>query len=377
MQGEGARVVLSPCISTTQRNPQRINEDTTMAHEIERNEMFSVRATPWHRQGTVLDRPPSTREALRAAGLDWCVHKVPLVLKPVITRQPVNPFDDDRSALVNIDTLRESGHYATVRYHDGEPVILGAVTERYAVLQNRDAFKVFDEVLLPEGYSYETAGAIKGGKRVWILARAPEGLTVGDDAIDKYALLVTSHDGSMNVRFMPTAIRVVCNNTMTWALRQGEGEGFSIRHTGNVEDKLTSVTEALSWANGSWGDARDVWQRMVDFRMEPLDATRFFEKVIPELKRRHDGSKAWIKAFGELGECFMYGRGNRGETLWHAYNAITEYLDHKKNIADHRAVDYTFFGGGGKIKHRAMDVARELIADKVVFPMTGTYATSN
>ncbi len=35
---------------------------TTMAHEIEN--MFSVRETPWHRLGTVLQAPPTTREAM-------------------------------------------------------------------------------------------------------------------------------------------------------------------------------------------------------------------------------------------------------------------------------------------------------------------------
>ena len=38
--------------------------------------MFSVRETPWHGLGAVLDRPPATvGEAIEASGLGWSVAK--------------------------------------------------------------------------------------------------------------------------------------------------------------------------------------------------------------------------------------------------------------------------------------------------------------
>ena len=322
-----------------------------MAHEIENNEMFSVRETPWHKQGVVLDNPPSTIEAIRAAKLDFLVEKVPTVLHPT-----------------HAQDLIETGHYATVRWDgDGNPIILGNVSERYTVIQNEKAFEVFDRVLLPEGYTYTTAGAIKRGKKVWILAEAPEHMTVGDDKVMKYVLLVTSHDGTMNHRLMPTAIRVVCNNTLTWALQRGTEDGFSIRHTGNAEDKLNLAADALKWAEGDFNEARDIWSRMYELRIEPAAAIHYFERVMPELKKRGD-SPTWRKYFDAIADSFMYGPGNRGETLWHAYQAITEYVDHRRNTAPERAVDYAIFGRGGKIKRDALSVAHEIIADRVVFP---------
>ena len=43
--------------------------------------MFSVDATPWHREGTILREAPSLKEALELGGLDFNVDVRPLYLR--------------------------------------------------------------------------------------------------------------------------------------------------------------------------------------------------------------------------------------------------------------------------------------------------------
>lgn len=73
-----------------------------MAHEIEN--MFSVRETPWHRLGTVLSEPPTTREAIVAAGLDWDVE-----LRAMLTNGGATDVECARAA------VRSNDHAAMVR----------------------------------------------------------------------------------------------------------------------------------------------------------------------------------------------------------------------------------------------------------------------
>ena len=43
--------------------------------------MFSVRETPWHGLGAVLERPPATiAEAIEASGLGWQVDREPIAV---------------------------------------------------------------------------------------------------------------------------------------------------------------------------------------------------------------------------------------------------------------------------------------------------------
>jgi phage/plasmid-like protein (TIGR03299 family) len=316
-----------------------------MAHGLENDKsMFYVGATPWHNLGVKLTSPPSTTEALNQGGLNWTVYK------------------DKTYLLPNIET----GMYATYRYNGsntrwnaGVPVVLGNVSERYEVLQNVDAFAPFDEVLLDHGYTYETAGAINEGRRVWILAKAPESMTVADDKIDKYVLLFNSHDGSTKVHIKPTPIRVVCTNTLNLAL--SKGDSLSIKHTRGVKDRLGDVVQAFKTAEGSFAKAKIHMEKMAEARHFDID--KYFENVMPSLKMRGKqeynmttGRKSPDKQqpiYDSLMTKFLQGKGNSGETVWDAYNAVTEWVDHEKYAGNPHWVTRTQFGHGGEVKVRA------------------------
>lgn len=147
----------------------------------ESDTMFSVRRTPWHGLGVVLDRPPATvGEAIEASGLGWSVAKRRLAV--------------DRGAELP-DVLRYrgfGGYYATVRQDTDE--VLGVVGERYRIVQNHEAFAFVDQ-LLGSSIHFETAGSLHGGRRVWVLATLPDHVEVGGDEVHPYVLLMNSHDG--------------------------------------------------------------------------------------------------------------------------------------------------------------------------------------
>jgi phage/plasmid-like protein (TIGR03299 family) len=144
--------------------------------------MFSVRETPWHGLGAVLDHPPATvAEAIEASGLSWRVEREPIAV--------------DRGDAATVDDWWEPrceeipGYYATVRQDTRQ--VLGIVGERYRIVQNDEAFQFVDQ-LLGSSLHFETAGSLHGGRRVWVLATLPDYVQVGGDAVRPYVLFMNS-----------------------------------------------------------------------------------------------------------------------------------------------------------------------------------------
>lgn len=329
-----------------------------MGHELLDDTMFYVGKTPWHNLGTSLPNPPTIYEALEHGNLNWKVKKVPTYYSK----------DADANTWFRSGADLPTGYFVTIRKDQtGNWYPLGHVSERYEVLQNKDAFEPF-KVLLDKGYTLETAGSIENGKRVWILAKRPSSHMVGDDKVEQYAVLMNSHDGTTPVFLQPTDIRVVCKNTLDWALSNHKNMRFSIKHTTGVKDRLEEVSKILKEADGYWAKAHDIMNMMHDHKINPKQAEVYFEAVIPFLRNRGMTGKNEFgiahrdmatPVFNQLNHNFKFGMGNKGETLWDAYNAVTEYYDHQKSYKDW--VKGTLFGKASEYKRTAFKYASRIV----------------
>lgn len=232
-----------------------------MAHAIDqttgRAAMFSgSNVTPWHRLGTVVSGTLSSVEALREAVLDWTVS-----LRPVQT------------VLADGTVAAVRGKWATVRDDTSAP--LGIVGDRYRVYNNRDAFDFMDSIHADGIARWETAGALDGGKRVWMLCRLPEVVQVspGDEVLT-YGLITTSHDGSSPITVTPTSVRVVCANTLRLALAGAGARKMTIRHTESARGRIQDARRAFGVVS----------ERVAEFRHE-ADALRSVSMTETEMRQ--------------------------------------------------------------------------------------------
>ena len=182
--------------------------------------MFSVRETPWHGLGRIVMDAPASREALELAGLDWQVES--------------RNIYSGTGAMI-------PGYRANVRSTD--EAVLGVVSDRYRIVQNEEAFQFTDD-LLGEGVTYETAGSLQGGKKVWMLAKLPEKYIIAGDEVTPYLVFFNSHDGSSGVKVAMTPVRVVCQNTLNLALGTAK-RIWTARHTENVLLRVQDARETL------------------------------------------------------------------------------------------------------------------------------------
>jgi phage/plasmid-like protein (TIGR03299 family) len=301
-----------------------------MAHQIEAHDtMFSVRQKPWHGLGVILDDYPETIEdALDKSGLTWEVEQTPLFMAgPAYGEGHFVPALE--STMLEVKDYR-----ANVRTDTSG--VLGIVGKDYKVVQNREAFAWLD-TLLGHDVEIETAGSLQNGKRVWVLAKLPELVEVGGDEIQRYVFCANSHDGSMAVTAAATNVRIVCANTLGWALNSAT-RSYKFRHTGDLSAKLEEARKVMDLTL-KWDAAfKELGDELAQI---PMSVDTYDNKVVkpllsldnPSLElgdqarvNREEARETLISLFegtSPNGDT----TGNSPGTKWVAANAVAEYAD--------------------------------------------------
>ena len=333
-----------------------------MPHEVET--MFAVGATPWHGLGTILpaDTVLTGREAIVAAGLDWTCSKVQLQLP---SGAPVDA-------------------YAVVRDTDGA-ILAHSVGARHTLLQNAAAFSFFDPFTMRGDATYETAGSLRGGSRVWALAQLtgdPLTIRKGDD-VRKYLLLSHAHDGTLAVRVGLTPVRVVCANTLAMAHADRGSSLISVKHTKGMAVSLDAAADQIRAANHAFHETGKAYQFLASKSVRSADIAPYVAEVFAvadtQGARARRGAKAVADAIAampagvlglapaggyaadndtaaqgarllpEVTRLFETGAGNGLGTWWDLYNGLTEYLVHaRRGTAESRLDSMAYADGAAK-----------------------------
>ena len=99
-----------------------------------------------------------------------------------------------------------------------------------------------------------TAGSLRNGSRIWVLAklnRDPLVIAQGDE-VEKFILLSHGHDGSLAVRVGFTPVRVVCQNTLAMAHGSDASKLIRVKHTKDVHENLANIREVMDLANAEF-----------------------------------------------------------------------------------------------------------------------------
>lgn len=201
-----------------------------MAHMIDisngRASCFTAGEKAWHGLGINVADCQTSSEAIRLANLNWLVEKQPCYLK---------------------NGKEVPSTFALVRDDTGN--VLGSCGGTYQVYQNHKCFELMDALVGENLAMFETAGAIKDGKVVWMLAKLPKTVKLAANASDEvhtYILLVNDHTAKGSLRVIPTTVRVVCNNTLNLALGKAtKGGGFTLRHCSTLEGRVEQIREKI------------------------------------------------------------------------------------------------------------------------------------
>jgi phage/plasmid-like protein (TIGR03299 family) len=305
--------------------------------------MFSVRQKVWSGLGTVVQDAPNSKEAIKLAGLDWTVSQ--------------------RSLFAGVDNeefVKAEGFVANVR--DDTQEVLGVVSSRYKVVQNKDAFAFTDALIGENDVRYETAGLLSNGK-AWLLGRMPSRKIAGDE-VEPYLVFTNGFDGKSPIQVALTPIRIWCSNTLNFALKTAK-RSWTARHTGSLEDKLREAEATLLHANQYMDELADSANEFLKIKIDDTAFIKFVEALFPISEK--DGDRKTnniIEMQNELTYRYQAApdvQKFRG-TAWGVIQAVTDMINHTEPRRKTSTYQDKLFGSiiGG---HPVVDTAVKMLQE--------------
>jgi phage/plasmid-like protein (TIGR03299 family) len=325
-----------------------------MAHNLNLNNgkwSFAARGEKaWHGLGQYVSEAMTSEQAIELGGLNYGVEKRPLF-----------------APAWEGTYVEAPGFYANVRTDNNE--ILGVVKGRYRIVQNKDAFGFFDTIIDKGEAIFETAGALGKGERIFVTAKLPEDMLVRGEKVEKYIMLTNSHDGSSTIIAGFTPIRVVCNNTLTAALKNIDNK-VSISHTASAESRLREASRVMGIASRYMDEVNLAFEGMTTRRLSDLELKHYIETVMKSATKEDESDKeASTRMKNLVDQVYSFTITHPTQTteaayrtLWGAYNGISGFYNFIKDYksADQKMKDMNYGYANDKIS-KAFDLAARMV----------------
>lgn len=330
-----------------------------MAHNLNFNNrtgkysFFSVKEKVWHNLGQIVEEYPTSEEAIKFAGLDYEVEKSPLFTKGT------GLVESQDGLKVSDSELKVPNYFANIRTDNN--TVLGVVGKDYHIVQNREAFSFFDSIVGGgNGILYETAGALGNGERIFITAKLPDYIRVGngDDITEKYIFLTTSHDGSGSITAAFTPIRIVCQNTLNASLRNMSNV-VRIRHTSGAKQRLEDANKVMGLANKLSTQLEETFNYWAKIKIGDAEMKKLIQLALcpnkETLNHLQKGNAEELSTVfkNTVEDAFAYAMMSDAQqmettkgTLFGAYNAVTGFYQNVKTYKDDEAKLQSIVMGG-------------------------------
>lgn len=192
----------------------------------------------------------------------------------------------------------------------------------------------------------ETAGTIRGGKKVWFLLKGEPFQVANADEIVPYVLVSNGHDGKTSLSVTPTTIRVVCSNTLHMVIPDGASgmmstAAISLEHMGDLESKVSEARRALATYDFALGRTRDTMEALAKRDVNRQGLIEFFTKCYERdiastlkdtdrLSIQKGRERRAAECFESFMDRFAEERDMAGASWWNAFNAYTGMVQHDR-----------------------------------------------
>lgn len=314
-------------------------------HQVE--SMAYVAESPWHGLGSQLPAGESIEAWQTAANMNWSIKETPVM------------YSVGAESELHFRTNANS----KVLFRSDTHAPLSVVSKRYQVVQPKEILDFYQTLVSAGGFELETAGVLKGGRKLWALAKTNQQTVLkGGDQVKAYLLLATSCDGTMCTQAFFTSVRVVCNNTLQLALNDLSGV-VKVPHS-TIFDPI-AVKHALGLGLSSWDQFSRSIKQLANRPVSESEAKAYLANVLGDPVDDESKLLRPLKTALELyaGKGRGAGMQSADGTAWGLLNAITQYVDfEKQSRSQDNRLSSAWFGTGAALKAKAFQEAMQLTA---------------
>lgn len=336
---------------------------------------YVAKGVPWRYKGvTDVTDCKTSEDVIAKAHLDWEVDKCELYGKMSVNINSDEDLDkviketkDSDAHLHGKDIFRICPNaYSTYRTDYNIP--LGVVKGKYTPVQNKEAFKFFDDAIGSGRALWQTAGSFGNGERIFVSAKLPSNIMVKGDPVENYLVFTNSHDGTGGVKILFTPIRVICRNTLNAAIRTATNY-VSFRHTASVHSNIQIAHEILGICDTKRKDLEEAYTILANIKVTDEDVMKYIcENVLSETEEEnllntghshkelcyrsnaaYEDSGISMRKLNVISSTWNYYNEGIGQkdiigTAWGAANAISGYYSNIDNAVGEKRFDSLIFG---------------------------------
>lgn len=334
-------------------------------------------SAPWKGVGHDISNDLNTDEMMEAAGLDWTVERVP-------------------GFYVGTDGVEYQQKKDVLIRSDRPEIALTEAPKNWHILQNREAFDFFREWVDMGNMRLISAGSLKNGEVVWVLAELKEEKLFHKDYNTNNILFTLSHQYGKAIDIRQTPLRIACNNMISFALQQ-KGN-LTVRWDHRKKFDTARIKRTLNLANFQFdeycktarliGSVRYTDKKLEDFMrrlfptpqqvaaLEKLDEVKALEDIEGETEtekavrflQRQEQIDELLKSSNELSRTAKVvlqnvetqpGFDEAPGTWWSAFNAVTFATNHLFGFSNAARLDSIWYGKSRKIGVSALQLAYE------------------
>lgn len=270
------------------------------------------RTTTWSAIGKSVEECKNLNAVLEKSGLDYTVIK-----KPVYA-----PTDDGEFELIpkRLVTMREGdGHKYDV------------VSDRFEVIQNRDAFDVVN--YMGDELQFLKAGETYSGV-VYIIGALPQVNILGD-SFTPNVIFRNGFSGNVKITAAICPLRIICQNQFNFAFRHTMNT-ITIKHMKNADIKLAEARDVLKMSADYMARLNDMAKEYAGIKLAPGDLDRVLNQMFPmvglENMKPYQIERLETQRANFRAAYLADDNANHKGTAWGLINAYTDFITHSAPI---------------------------------------------